>query len=383
MFRPFTVQYARCVVVALSFWMPWTGAFNLLSQNADSVYNKKNFTGEEIIRGERLFYGLAYPPDKSINCAHCHNTRVSDTLNWNPDALLISLRYKSRNALDLSKVLLTPSGKKMTQVHAGFQLTPEDITLIKAYMDKFVTIGLKTDKPVVTNLLLFIIAFILFLLSATDLVITKKVKRKWIHYSILSVTTVYITGILVIDSIRLGRTKNYSPDQPIKFSHAVHAGQNKTDCIYCHSYAGLSKSAGIPPINVCMNCHLIVRTGTRSGTFEISKIIDSHDKNIPVKWIKVYNLPDYVFFSHAQHIVVGGVKCKECHGNVEQMNILIQVSDLSMGWCINCHRNRKTDFRRNNFYSEYREMADKVRSGLTDSVTVNMLGGTECMKCHY
>ncbi len=354
-----------------------------LPQNVDSVYNKKIFTGEELIRGERLFYGLAYPADKAVNCARCHNTRVPDTLNWNPDAMVISLKYKDKNALDLSKVLLTPSGKKMTEVHIGFQLTPEDITLVKAFMDEFVYIGLKADKPVITNLLLFLIAVVLFLFSVVDLILTKKVKKKWIHYSILTVTFVFIISTLVINAIMIGRTPNYSPDQPIKFSHAVHAGQNKTDCIYCHSYAQISKTAGIPPVNVCMNCHLLVRNGTRSGTFEIAKIINAHDNNLPIEWIKVHNLPDYVFFSHAQHTGPGAMDCSECHGDTREMNLIVQVSDLSMGWCIDCHRTRKINFQGNKFYSDYRDMTDKIRSGRADSVTINMLGGTECMKCHY
>jgi hypothetical protein len=226
-------------------------------------------------------------------------------------------------------------------------------------------------------------ASILLLFSITDLIITKKVKRKWIHYVVLGVTAVFITRTLVVDAIMLGRTPDYSPDQPIKFSHAVHAGQNKTDCIYCHSFAQISKTAGIPPLNVCMNCHLLVRNGSRSGAFEISKIVDASGDKVPVEWIKVYNLPDYVFFSHAQHTGAGNLNCTECHGNVQEMNRIVQVSDLSMGWCIDCHRTRNVNFKTNKFYSEYKEMAESVRSGRTDSVTVNMMGGTECMKCHY
>ncbi len=351
--------------------------------NVDSAYSRKNFTAEELIRGERLFYGLVYPPDKAVNCAGCHNTIESDTLNWNPDAMAISTRYKDKNAHDLSKVLLEPSGKKMIEVHSGFQLTPEDITLIKAYMDRFVTIGIQHRKPVITNLLLFIIASVLFMFSAVDLIITKRVGKKWIHYGILTVTLAYITSILALDAISLGRSLNYSPDQPVKFSHAVHAGQNKTDCIYCHSFAHISKSAGIPPVNVCMNCHLLIRNGTRSGTYEIAKVIDAYDNNKPIEWIKVHNLPDYVFFSHAQHTSVGKVECKECHGKTEEMDIIVQVSDLSMGWCINCHRTRNINFSENKFYTDYRQMYEKVRSGITGSVTIEMLGGTECMKCHY
>jgi hypothetical protein len=353
-------------------------------QVPDSViYKQRTFSAEDLIRGERLFYGLAYLKNESVNCAGCHNTMVSDTLNWNPDALEISKKYLNKNARDLSKVLLKPPGQKMAQVHKEIDLAPGDIVLIKAYMDKFADIGLKQSKPVITNLLLFIVASMLFLFSITDLFISKILKRLWINYAILTLTTIFITYTLVVNSLSLGRSQDYSPIQPIKFSHAVHAGQNKTDCIYCHSSAPFSKTAGIPPENVCMNCHLMIRSGTRSGVFEISKIISSYENKQPVEWIKVHNLPDHVFFSHAQHITAGGVNCTECHGDVKGMDIIKQVSDLSMGWCINCHKTKKIDFQDNQFYSQYRDLAEKLKKGEIDSVTVSMVGGRECMKCHY
>jgi Cytochrome c7 and related cytochrome c len=353
-------------------------------QLKDSVIQKQvSLTGEDLVRGERLFFGLVYTDNKSINCAGCHNTRESDTLNWNPDALEISKKYFGKSAKELSKVLLSPYGIKLAQVHKGFQISPEDIVLIKAYLDKFVSIGLKKNKPVITNLFLFIIASILFLFSLTDLIITKTIKKRWINYLFLLVTTIFILDTLVINADALGRSKGYAPMQPIKFSHAVHAGQNGTDCIYCHSYAPYSKIAGIPPVNVCMNCHLMVRNGTRSGVTEIAKVIKSYDNKQPIAWIKVHNLPDHVFFSHAQHVSAGGIKCLECHGKVDEMNVIQQVSDFSMGWCINCHRTKKIDIHGSKFYSEYTDLAEKMKREKTDSITISVLGGTECMKCHY
>jgi hypothetical protein len=359
-----------------------TTSANVLS--VDSVLDRHRiFKAEELIRGERLFYGLAYLKNESVNCAGCHNTRVSDTLNWNPDALEISEKYLHKSARELSRVLLKPVGKKMAQAHKVIHLVPEDIVLIKAYMDKFVEIGLKPDKPVVTNLILFVIASILLLFSITDLIISKRIKKRWINYGILTFTGIFITYILVVNSLKIGRSQDYSPIQPIKFSHAVHAGQNATECFYCHSSAPYSKSAGIPPVNVCMNCHLIVRNGTRSGAYEISKIISHFESQKPIEWTKVHNLPDHVFFSHAQHVSAGKVDCSECHGNVKEMDQIRQVSDLSMGWCINCHRTRKIDFHDNQFYAQYRDLAEKVKKDGIDSVTVSMVGGQECMKCHY
>lgn len=320
-----------------------------------------------------------------MNCASCHNTsaETSDTMNWNPDALEISLKYLRKSPEDLSKVLLKPTGKKMAAAHARFQLSPEEVILLKGYMDNLTETGLKKEKPIITNLLFFIIASILFLLSTTDLIITKKLEKKRIHYLILTVTFVFIIYILVKDAIAIGRSQGYSPDQPIKFSHRVHAGQNKTDCIYCHSYAPYSKVAGITPGNVCMNCHLIVREGTRSGLFEISKVTTAFENKEPIHWIRIHNLPDHVFFSHAQHVSAGGIGCTVCHGDVGTMDRIVQVSDLSMGWCINCHRTRKVDFKENTFYTQYVELSKKMANGGLDSVMVSGQGGTECMRCHY
>jgi ferredoxin len=326
---------------------------------------------------------LVYQKNKTVNCSACHNTVESDTLNWNPNALDISLKYKKKSPADLSRVLLKPSGAKLTQSHKNFDLSSEDIVLLKAYMDKFTEIGLKKSKPIINNLLLFIIAVILFLVALIDLIITKYFKYRWINHTILFLTTVFITYNLVIAGLAIGRSKDYMPDQPIKFSHKVHAGQNGTECIYCHSSAPDSKSAGIPPVNVCMNCHLIVRNGTRSGSIEISKVIKAYDERLPIKWVKVYNLPDHVFFSHAQHVGAGGVDCQTCHGKVQENDVITQVTDLSMGWCIECHRTTKANFQGNLFYSDYKELAEKLKKGEIDSVTVDLIGGIECMKCHY
>jgi len=355
----------------------------ILQPEDSTIYGKNRNRTEDLIRGERLFFGLVYFADKSTDCAGCHNTRVSDTLNWNPDAVEISKKYQTKSISDLTRVLLSPTGVKMVQVHKQFQLTPEDIFLIKTYMDELVVLGLKPNKPVITKLLLFIIASILFLFSITDLLILKSVRKRWINFAILISTSGFITYILVIESIAIGRSKDYSPDQPVKFSHAVHAGQNGTDCIYCHSSAPNSKSAGIPPVNVCMNCHLLVRNGTRSGAMEIAKIIAAFDEKRPIEWIKVYNLPDHVFFSHAQHVSAGGISCQACHGNVEENDVISQITELSMGWCVNCHRNTKVNFQGNLFYSEYKDLMEKIKKGDIDSVTVDMIGGIECMKCHY
>ena len=193
-----------------------------------------------MIRGERLFYGLVYRENGHMNCAGCHNTRYSDTLNWNPDAIEISQKYLGKSVNDLKKVLLNPAGEKMAQVHGGFILTPEDIGEIKVYMDKLSAKGLMASKPVITNRLLFILASLLFLFSIIDLLITKGIKMQWINIVLLFGSIIYLSYALAVDAIAVGHSPQYQPDQPVKFSHKVHAGQNGTDCIYCHSSAPYS-----------------------------------------------------------------------------------------------------------------------------------------------
>jgi cytochrome c553 len=384
MVRSSLLKYLMHFILTLVFSFLYISSFAEITQSGDTLAgNEPPSASEQLIRGERLFYGLVYRENDKMNCAGCHNTRYSDTLNWNPDAIEISKKYLEKSVNDLKKVLISPAGEKMAQVHSGFSLTPEDIGEIKVYMDKLTTIGLMEKKPVVTNRILFVLAFLLFVAALIDLLIVKRVRKQWINILVLSGTLGYLSYALAVDAIAVGHSPEYQPDQPIKFSHKVHAGQNKTDCIYCHSSAPYSKSAGIPPENVCMNCHLLVRKGTRSGAFEIAKIISHYEAKQPIEWVKVYNLQDHVFFSHAQHVSAGGISCQKCHGPVETMDRISQYSDLTMGWCINCHRTTNVNFKENKFYSQYKDLADKMRKGAMDSVTISTLGGTECMKCHY
>jgi hypothetical protein len=103
----------------------------------------------------------------------------------------------------------------------------------------------------------------------------------------------------------------------------------------------------------------------------------------PIEWVRVHNLPDHVFFSHAQHVTVGEVECQTCHGTVEEMEIVKQISPLSMGWCVNCHRETEVQFAGNNYYESYRQYHEEMEAGVRTTVTVEEIGGIECQKCHY
>lgn len=175
----------------------------------------------------------------------------------------------------------------------------------------------------------------------------------------------------------VGLHKGYQPVQPIAFSHKTHAGEYKIACQYCHTGVERGKSATIPSTNICMNCHTYIQEGSKYGTKEIGKILASYESGKPIEWVRIHNLPDLVYFNHAQHVKVGGIACQTCHGPVEEMEEVYQYSDLSMGWCINCHRQTKVDLTKNPYYERlHQQLKEK-------EVTVEQLGGLECSKCHY
>ena len=191
----------------------------------------------------------------------------------------------------------------------------------------------------------------------------------------------------------VGVTTNYQPEQPIAFSHKIHAGDNAIDCNYCHTSARSSKTSGIPSANVCMNCHANVTSGTTTGTTEIQKIYDAigYDPETrtyiegyeqkPIEWVRIHNLPDLAYFNHSQHVTVGQLECQECHGAIEEMDVVKQESDLTMGWCIECHRETEVKMEGNDYYTSLHEKMKEQYSG--EKITVDKIGGLECGKCHY
>lgn len=229
----------------------------------------------------------------------------------------------------------------------------------------------------------FLILLVLMLISIFDLAVTKIIKARWIHYIIILISLAIGGELLFVEAASLGRQQYYQPDQPINFSHKVHAGQNQIDCEYCHFTADKSMHAGIPPMGTCMNCHNMVKEGKTTGTAEIAKIFAAIDNDKPVEWVKVHNLPDHVYFNHAQHVNIGKIGCVECHGEVEKMDEIIQVEDLSMGWCVDCHRTTEVQFASNKFYDQYKELHLQLKNGDKKAVMVTDIGGEDCQKCHY
>lgn len=207
----------------------------------------------------------------------------------------------------------------------------------------------------------------------------------------------FVYGFLM----QVGVDQNYEPVQPIHYSHRIHAGSNGINCKYCHSAARVSKNAGIPSLNICMNCHKNIAevsdttaTPDHSKAFydgEIQKLYKAvgwdqtnqkyTGKTQPVKWVRIHNLQDFVYFNHSQHVTVAGIECQTCHGPVQTYEVQKQFAPLTMGWCITCHRKTEVKMEGNDYYTKIHEELSKKYG--VDKLTAAQMGGLECGKCHY
>lgn len=341
-------------------------------------YNK-----EEINRGKRFFLGLLPFEREHQACVSCHNINQLDTLNWNPSAMDIAVKYAGKDSASFRQVVMEPSGNLMVASHQNFDISDQDLYTVKIYLDYLALNGPEPAKPSINRILLFLFLGALITWALLDLIFFHKVKLKFIPVIIFLGAFSYQLFMIYEEAVKLGRSQGYQPNQPIKFSHRVHVTENQIDCIYCHHTAAESKSANIPSTSLCMNCHLVVREGTRSGKFEIDKLVQANEKEQSIEWIRIHELPDHVFFSHAQHVGAGNIDCAQCHGNVEDMHVVRQESDLSMGWCLECHRETKVNFIENDYYSIYEKFHEDLKQGKKDSIMAVDIGANDCAKCHY
>ncbi|MBT6447589.1 MAG: c-type cytochrome [Flavobacteriaceae bacterium] len=319
------------------------------------------------------------------------------------------------------------------------QLSNEDIDNILAYSDyippKPAIVSNASSNSDITNsnstndIILILLSFVLIVLIILLVLINKTLKNLLIQNGLLideknnkkgipigkafvqnQFLVIVSVVILLLSStyfafqymLQIGVDQGYMPIQPIHYSHKIHAGDNQIECQYCHSSAKKSKHSGIPSLNVCMNCHENIaeyngeedleKGYTRDFyTNEIKKLYKAvgWDENSqsytedtePVKWVRIHNLPDFVYFSHAQHVTVAGVDCQKCHGPVEEMEVLYQHSPLTMGWCLNCHKETNIKVKDNEYYTKIHEELSKKYG--VEELTVAQMGGLECGKCHY
>lgn len=249
--------------------------------------------------------------------------------------------------------------------------------------------------------------------DAEGLANTKRIslRNNKVFIAITGIILFILAGYWIVNGgVEMGRQQNYMPKQPIFYSHKVHAGINQINCQYCHAGVNDSRQAMIPSTNVCMNCHKQISEYTGEDLFdhegnkvdgteqikelykyagwneekkEYNRDAQGNIKATPIEWVKIHNLADFVYFNHAQHVNVGNVQCQTCHGPIQEMHEVKQFESLSMGWCINCHRETKVDFQNNNYYSIFEKYHQEIKEGKRDGVTEAEMGGLECQKCHY
>ncbi len=391
--------------------------------------------GADAVKGKELF---------NANCAACHNL---DKKMTGPALRGVTGRHKKdwfygwvKNSSALIKSGDADAVKlweeyKPSVMTAFPQLSNADIDNILAYTDEVkvdapavvaVDGAKKSDEGGISNavilgalsLVMLMLVVMLFLVNNVLSKIAKangiEVAQKeatlpiWKAFARNQFLMVVSAIIFLLGSaffvygflMQVGVDQDYSPIQPIHYSHRIHAGNNQINCKYCHSAARVSKNAGIPSLNVCMNCHKNISevsdtTSTVDGHTkafydgEIKKLYTAvgwdgskyTGKTQPVKWVRIHNLPDFAYFNHSQHVTVAGIECQKCHGPVQTYEVQKQFAPLTMGWCINCHRETEVKMEGNAYYDKiHKELSKKYG---VDKLTAAQMGGLECGKCHY
>jgi len=419
------------IILYLGFIILLTFSSNLNAQDGDPVKGKSLFNAN---------CAACHQLDKKMTGPALRNVeqRLSDDEGLDRDWIFAWIRNSSgvikSGDTYANKIYNEYGGAAMT---AYPQLSDEDLNNVLAYTAQVkaepvaapggAIAAASATEPGISNEILLGALGILFMLLAFGLYLVNKTLRRfaasqnidvpeeskstplWKAFAknqfLVLVTCIFLllaSGYYVFGFLmQIGIDQGYEPVQPIHYSHKIHAGDNGIDCKYCHSSARVSKHSGIPSLNVCMNCHKsIYEVAPETATEEYSK--EFYDGEIqklyaaagwsdadqkytgetqPVKWVRIHNLPDFVYFNHSQHVTVAGIECQTCHGPIEEMEVVSQFAPLTMGWCINCHRETNVKVKDNEYYSKIHEELSKKYG--VDQLTVAQMGGLECGKCHY
>jgi hypothetical protein len=196
---------------------------------------------------------------------------------------------------------------------------------------------------------------------------------------VLVVVPAYLVVLLAYGGSPRTTNVGYRPVQPVPYSHALHAGQLGIDCRYCHNTVEVAAHAAVPPTQTCMNCHAKIRTTSP----KLLPVRESYATGLPIPWVRVHDLPDYVYFNHSAH-VRRGVGCVECHGRVDTMEVVTQVHRLSMGWCLDCHRHPEPHLRPPEMVTKMDWVApeDPETYGRQLRLANNINPPTQCWTCH-
>ena len=434
LFRPSHLKFILFFILSISF-------SGVNAQDGDSGFQTIDAVPEaDAQKGKDLFNSLCAachkPYRKGVGPA-LHGITDRRDLDW-----IRSWTRNSRALIDAgdSQAVAIYEEYNRVAMPAFPQLSDADIDDIVAYVeqpqkqrednkdDAAAVASVDGGASVSTDVIVAILGFVLLMLSVILYLVNKTLRRFaeaqgielykkdeepskpiWVAFAenqflVLVTVVVLLLGVAYGGYgyfMQIGIDQGYEPLQPIHYSHKIHAGDNGIECKYCHSSARVSKHSGIPSLNVCMNCHKqIAEVSEDTATEEYSKeFYDNEIKKLyeatgwdpetqsytgktkPVKWVRIHNLPDFAYFNHAQHVTVGQIECQTCHGPVEEMEILYQHSPLTMGWCINCHRETNVKMEGNEYYEKIHEELSKKYG--VERLTVAEMGGLECGKCHY
>ena len=451
------VKYRHSVARILSLSVSFFLTFNALVYAQDSPLAEDEPVAQETVQGAQesnveaeAGSGDAAAGKEIFNtlCAACHKL---DSKSIGPALRDVTDRRDAEwlhSWIKNSSAMIAQGDEQAVEIYNEYnqvamppfpQLSDADIDNILAYVSQPKAVP-QAQQPggeaaggaaaggggVSTDILLVILAFVLAMLlvilflvnrtlrrfaaaSGVELPVKPKGKPIWKAFVenqflvlvsavvLVLIGTYFVYGYLM----QVGVDQGYQPIQPIHFSHRIHAGENQIECKFCHSSARVSKTSGIPSLNVCMNCHKSIgevapetATDEYSKEFydgEIAKLYDAVGWDVeqqaytgetePVKWVRIHNLPDFAYFNHSQHVEVGGIACQTCHGPVQEMEIMYQDAPLTMGWCVNCHRETNVKTAGNEYYEKVHEELSKKYG--VEELTVAQMGGIECGKCHY
>ncbi len=197
-----------------------------------------------------------------------------------------------------------------------------------------------------------------------------------------AIAPLYVVMVVAYGFSPLTTDVGFQPQQPVPFSHKLHAGDMGIDCRYCHNTVEFANHAAIPPTQTCMNCH----TQIQKDSSQIEPLLNSYITGMPMQWQRVHDLPDFVYFSHSAH-VNRGVSCVSCHGRIDRMEIVTQLKTLSMGWCLECHRAPEQHLRDPDLVTQLnwgidRSLEQMIEDGSFWRQQNNLNPSQDCSTCH-
>jgi hypothetical protein len=328
-------------------------------------------TGEKIFRQKPDSAGI------KPACIDCHYVVFPDTFSLNPAAFEITFSASKLTAEEFTELITDPLGSdRLMDAHQHFIFSKEELGALQFYLTHLKTnVVKKRTKPGFFPVL-FAVGILFLIFAVYDYFRSVNLLHPKVRHILFFSGLCICTWVTVAQARLLGNSLNYEPDQPIRFSHLVHAGENKLDCKFCHASAEHAAIAGIPSTRQCYFCHFQIREGSRAGEFELKKVLAAWEQTKPIEWLRVCNLPDHVKFDHSAHVKTAKLECIACHGQVEMKHRIKQETSMTMNWCLDCHNKSYINLKKSGFYINMSIVQ-------ADSVLFSDIGGRDCFTCHF